>query len=140
MVDFGCNEGFISIQCALKGHKTIGYEYEFADGANFNKQIFEMNGKLPVEFIEADITKIDIPKANTYLMLNVIYHIPKDKQVKLLKKINGTIIFQCNLRKVKERERFRGCDVEGVKELCELSGKQIIKIIEWHDKPIVIVK
>lgn len=141
VVDLGCNEGFISIQCSIQGHKTIGYEYEFADGANFNKQIFEFQyGKLPVEFIEADITDIEISKADTYLILNVIYHIPQDKQVELLKKITGTIIFQCNLRKQKERDNFRGCDIEGIEELCKLSGKKIIKIIEWRDKPIVIAQ
>lgn len=141
IVDLGCNEGFISLMCAMGGRKVIGYEYEFADGANFTKSVFEnLYGKLQVEFVDADITKIDIPKADTYLVLNVIYHVPKDKQVELLRKVDGRIIFQCNLRKAHEADKFRGCTVEGIKELCELSGKQIIKVIEWRDKPIVIVK
>ncbi len=124
----------------MKGHKTIGYEYEFADGANFNKLIFEsQKGKLPVEFVEADITKIDIPKCDTCLMLNVIYHIPKDKQVALIRSIDAKqIIFQANNRKAHEVENFRGCTIETIKELCELSGRKVKKIIEWRDKPIVI--
>ncbi len=140
VVDLGCNEGFMAIQCALAGHKTIGYEYEFADGANFNKLIFEsQGGKLPLKFIEANIVDVKIPKCDTCLMLNVIYHVPKDKQVKLIKNIKAKqIIFQANNRKAHEVENFRGCTVETIKELCELSGRKVTRVIEWRDKPIVI--
>lgn len=140
VLDLGCNEGFISLQCALAGHETVGIEYEFADGANFNKVIFEhKHGKLPVKFIEGDITDCPLPYTDTCLLLNVIYHVPKSKQVELLKNISSKrIIFQGNLRKAHEVEKFRGCTVETIKELCELAGKKVTRVIEWRDKPLVI--
>ena len=140
VLDLGCNEGFMSIQCALNGHKTVGIEYEFADGANFNKIIFESKkGKLPLRFIDGDITKIDIPNCDTCLLLNVIYHIPRDKQVELVRKIDAKrIIFQANNRKAHEVENFRGCTIETIKEICSEAGRPVKSVIEWRDKPIVI--
>lgn len=140
-IDLGCNEGFIAIQNAMNGNPTTGYEYECADGANLNKLIFEFleQREINVFFHEQDITTIPKIECDTCLVLNVIYHVPRKKQVELLKKIKAKqIIFQCNLRK--PESEFRGCTVEGVKELCELAGLKILRVMEWRDKPIVIAK
>lgn len=142
-LDLGCNEGFLAVQQALRRFEVVGYDHDFIDGANFNKLIFEYlnKRKLPVSFFEGDITEQKFGRFNTCLLLNVIYHVPQEKQVALLKSIRADqIILQGNLRKQHERDRFRGCDVEGIRELAQLSGREVVKVIEWRDKPIVIIK
>ncbi len=141
ILDVGCNEGFMSIMCALNGSEVTGYDHEFIEGANFHKLVFEFNHQkdLPVTFIEGNIVKESLGEYDTALLLNVIYHIPQQNEVmRKLRKSCKTLIMQGNLRKAHEVEKFNGCTVETMKKLCEDNGWTVQQVIEWRDKPILI--
>jgi SAM-dependent methyltransferase len=139
VLDLGCNEGFMSIQSALKGCKVKGVDYKFIDGAWFNKLVFEkINEKdLDIEFETADLNTYEISEEyDTCLLLNVIYHL-KDKEhlLKQLKKCKK-VIMQGNLRKLPYHDRYYGITADDMVEM--LSKDFDTKVIEWRDKPIVI--
>lgn len=139
VLDLGCNEGFMSIQSALKGCKVKGVDYKFIDGAWFNKLVFEkINEKdLDIEFETADLNTYEIKEEyDTCLLLNTVYHL-KDKEhlLKQLKKCKK-VIMQGNLRKLPYHDRYKGITAEDMVEM--LSEDFDTKVIEWRDKPIVI--
>lgn len=141
--DLGCNEGFMSIMCALYGAQVNGYDHEFVEGANFNKLAFdfEHGTDLPINFIEAEMFDVEFPTADVTLLLNAIYHVPREKQSQVMqavRKSSRRLVMQGNLRKAHEVDRFNGCTVETMVNLCADNGFKIDKVIEWRDKPILI--
>lgn len=141
VIDLGCNEGYMSLQCARRGMKVYGYDIDLIHVANLNKLIYEWIERrdLYVSFFEKDITEVEYPKSDVVLMLNVLYHIPRDKQVPLLKKFLGRkVVLQCNLRKSHEREAYYGSHPDDAYNLLKSAGFKSIQTIEWRDKPILI--
>ena len=141
IIDLGCNEGFMSLQLALQGKEVFGIDHEFIEGANTNKLLFEIQNKkgLPVQFNEGKIQDFE-GSYDTALLLNVIYHLPKQDVVPLMKKLREsvrTVIMQGNLRKIHEHERFWGITAGDMEMMLENAGFKT-KRIEWRDKPIVI--
>lgn len=138
VLDIGCNEGYIAIQLARKGHKVVGIDHEWIQVAWLNKLIFEWIDKktLPVKFIEGKIEDYK-GTADTVLFLNVLYHLPREKQKEILKKHKGQLIFQCNLRKEKERDTYYTSHPDDLIALLKEIGRDY-KLIEWRDKPIVV--
>jgi SAM-dependent methyltransferase len=142
ILDLGCNEGYIALQLARMGKKVIGVDHDWIHIANLNRLIYEYIDKkdLKTEFIQDDVLNIDIT-ADTILMLCFIYHLPKDEQIGFLKKFKGkTIIFQCNLRKMAEREKYYGSHPDDLAELLKNSGFKIKEKIDWRDKPVIIAQ
>jgi 2-polyprenyl-3-methyl-5-hydroxy-6-metoxy-1,4-benzoquinol methylase len=145
VLDLGCNEGYMGIHCALKGAKVIGYEYDKAREANawLNKLIFEWvhQKDIDVEFRCEDFTDTILPKTDVTLMLNVLYHI-KDREVqkKLLRNLSGTLILQCNLRKIAEREFYYTSHPDDAVALLKETGWEVVDLIDFNDKPIIIAR
>lgn len=140
VIDIGCNEGYIGLRVAMEGKNVTGYDIEWNHIAYLNKLIFEHVQKrdLNIKFIEKDVLDADFKKADTVLMLNVLYHFPKDRQVDFIKKFNGQkIIFQCNLRKERERDVYFTSHPDDLMKLLKKVGR-VGKVIEWRDKPIVV--
>ncbi len=141
VLDVGCNEGYISLQAARKGLKVEGIDIDWNHIAYMNKLAFEFIDKkdIDAEFFEESI--VDTTRtADTILMLNVLYHIPKDKQESILRKFKGKrIIFQCNLRKEREREKYYTSHPDDLLELLKRVGMKG-EIILWRDKPIIIAE
>lgn len=141
VLDVGCNEGYIGLQLARIGKKVEGIDLDWNHIAYLNKLIFEYVDEkdLPIEFFEEDLLTTE-RTADTILMLNVLYHIPKDKQAEFVSRFKGKqIIFQCNLRKEKERENYYTSHPDDLKELLSRVGMKVTKEIKWKDKPIIIV-
>lgn len=139
VLDIGCNEGYISIKAAMKGHIVAGIDLDLIHVAWLNKLIFEWINKkdLNIRFIEEDACKTMIT-ADTILMLNVLYHLPREAQIRLLKQFKGKqMIFQCNLRKEKERDTYYTSHPDDLSELLT-SLKIKHEVIEYKDKPIII--
>lgn len=141
VLDIGCNEGYIGLQLARKGKKVEGIDIDWNHIAYLNKLIFEYIDKkdLPIEFYEENL--LDTKRtADTILMLNVLYHIPKEKQAEFVSRFKGKeIIFQCNLRKERERENYYTSHPDDLKGLLGRVGMKVKKEIKWKDKPILIV-
>jgi len=141
VLDVGCNEGYNSIQLALQGHQVRGIDHDHIHNANLNKLIYEWIHKkdLPVEFAEQKIEEVEV-KEDTVLLLNVLYHLPREEQIKLLEKFRGKrLIFQCNLRKEHVRDEYYTSHPDDLKALLESLGFKVTKEIQWKDKPIIIV-
>ncbi len=141
VLDLGCNEGYISIQAARAGFKVVGIDQDWNHIAWLNKLIFEWIDKkeIPVEFIEGDILNTQ-ETADTILLLNVLYHIPRDKQVELLQRFKGKrMIFQCNLRKAEVRDKYYTSHPDDLKALLKEAGfTGGLVQIDYDDKPIII--
>jgi 2-polyprenyl-3-methyl-5-hydroxy-6-metoxy-1,4-benzoquinol methylase len=141
VLDLGCNEGYIAIQAARAGKKVVGIDLDWTHIAYLNKLIFEWVDKkeIPVEFIEGDIlSKTTAASFDTILLLNVLYHIPREKQKEFLKQFKGKqIIFQCNLRKEAVREQYYTSHPDDLKALLDELGMPY-REIPWKDKPIII--
>lgn len=141
VLDLGCNEGYLTIQAALHGHKAVGYDIDCIHGANLNKLVFEWVNKkdLPVYFFEGDMTKVDPKGFDTILILCAIYHLPRKEQVPFLKKFKGkNVILQCNLRKEAEREKYYGSHPDDLRALLKEAGLTITNEVLWKDKPLII--
>jgi 2-polyprenyl-3-methyl-5-hydroxy-6-metoxy-1,4-benzoquinol methylase len=139
VLDMGCNEGYIAIQLARGGKKVVGIDQEWIQTAWLNKLIFEWIDKkdIPVEFYEEDIVTTT-RTADTILFLNVLYHLPKDKQKEIIMRYKGKqMIFQCNLRKEAVREQYYTSHPDDLQNLLISCGIKS-KVIEWRDKPLVI--
>jgi len=139
VLDIGCNEGLISIKAALLGHSVVGIDTDLTHIAWLNRLIFEWINKkdINVLFYTEDATTTK-RTADTILILNVLYHLPREAQIRLLKQWKGKqMIFQCNLRKEKERDTYYTSHPD---DLCELldSLKIQYEVIQWRDKPIVV--
>lgn len=139
VLDLGCNEGYISIQLARNGHKVTGIDLEWIELAWLNKLIFEWIDKKDIDTDFHEESILDTKRtADTILFLNVLYHLPKEKQAELLKRFkNKRLIFQCNLRKEAEREKYYTSHPDDLITLLKEVGRDY-KIIDWRDKPIVI--
>lgn len=141
VLDLGCNEGFMSLQCALQGRSVVGIDHDFIEGANTNKLFYEIQNKkeLSAHFIEGKIQDFD-GVYSTALLLNVIYHLPKEDVMPLMKKLRASakvVIMQGNLRKIHEHDNFWGITRGDMKMMLEDAGFKT-RVIEWRDKPIVI--
>ena len=124
---------------AREGHTVEGIDTDWNHIAYLNKLIYEFVDKkdISAEFFEGDALQTD-KTADTILMLNVLYHFPKDKQEDFLKKFHGKqIIFQCNLRKEKERETYYTSHPDDLLELLSRVGRTGT-LIPWRDKPIIV--
>lgn len=141
ILDLGCNDGYLSIRSAMRGHKVHGVDYKFIEGAWLNKLIFEkMNEKdLPVSFDTADLSSYQIKgKYDTCLLLNVIYHTKNKLEIlREVRKSCQRVIMQGNLRKLSAHDRFYGITVEDMEEMLQRVGFKT-NVIEWRDKPIVM--
>jgi 2-polyprenyl-3-methyl-5-hydroxy-6-metoxy-1,4-benzoquinol methylase len=140
VLDVGCNEGYIGLQLARLGKKVEGIDLEWTNIAYLNKLIFEYVDKkdLAIEFFEEDLLNTK-RIADTILMLNVLYHIPKDKQAEFVSRFKGKqMIFQCNLRKEKERDHYYTSHPDDLLELLTRVGLQG-RVIKWRDKPLIVV-
>lgn len=139
VLDMGCNEGYISLQAALKGKQVTGIDTDFTHIAYLNRLVFEWVNKktLKAEFYEEDLLTSE-RTADTILLLNVLYHVPKEAQEKVLRRFHGKqLIFQCNLRKKRERENYYTSHPDDLMELLHRVGR-VGNLIEWRDKPIVV--
>lgn len=142
VLDLGCNEGYMALQLARQGKKVVGIDHDWIHLANLNRLVYEYIDKkdLDVEFIQGDILNTD-KKADTVLMLCLLYHIARDKQVEFLKKFKGsTLIFQCNLRKIDVRNSYYTSHPDDLIKLLTDNGFKIKEKIDWRDKPIIIAK
>lgn len=140
VLDIGCNEGYISLMAARNGFKVEGIDLEWNHLAYLNKLVFEWVDKkdIDAEFYEEDLMNTN-RTADTILLLNVLYHIPKDKQQEFLMKFKGKqLIFQCNLRKEKERNKYYTSHPDDLKELLNRCGIKITQELTWKDKPIIV--
>jgi hypothetical protein len=143
IVDVGCNEGYISLQLARKGHKVWGVDHDQIHLANLNRLIYEYIDKkdLDATYEWGDIQTVEYPESDTALLLNIIYHIPRDEQVKLLGKLKGRkLIFQCNLRKKHVRDQYYGAHPDDLKDIIEKVGMKVEKEIEYGDKPLIVCR
>lgn len=142
VLDLGCNEGYLSIQAALKGHEVVGIDHNCIQGANLNKLVFEWIHEfdLPVTFRDGNVEDVVVPEdTDTVLALCVLYHLPREKQIQILRQCKGKkVIIQCNLRKEKEREKYWSSHPDDAIELIRLAGLSLKKRIDWRDKPILI--
>ncbi len=143
VLDLGCNEGYIAIQAARAGHEVVGIDTDWNHIAWLNKLIFEWVDKkdLPVSFIEGDIyVDSEAEGFDTILMLNVLYHLPREFQVPLLQRFKGKrIIFQCNLRKEAVRKEYYTSHPDDLKALLKEAGfTGGLVQIDYDDKPIII--
>jgi 2-polyprenyl-3-methyl-5-hydroxy-6-metoxy-1,4-benzoquinol methylase len=143
VLDLGCNEGYMAVQCALGGATVYAYEYDQKRIPNawLNKLIFEWvhQKDLDIDFRCEDFTESNFPRASIILALNVLYHIhDRQKQKDLLTRLSGKIVVQCNLRKQAERENYYGSHPDDMQQLLLETGWVIKKIIDWRDKPIII--
>jgi len=141
VLDLGCNEGYISIMSALQGNKVLGVDKNYINVANFNKLAFEFYNKkdLYLTFTDENILNYDFNKVNLTLALNVLYHLPRDNQIEIMKLLKGKMIIQCNNRKKAEREKYFTSHIEDAKTLALSTGWKIEKEIPWRDKPILII-
>lgn len=142
-LDLGCNEGYLTLKHALRGNKVEGWDIDLHNVANLNRLIFEWVNKKDIDakFIEGDLTNANPSGFDTILLLNVIYHLPREKQIPLLRKCKGkNVVFQCNLRKERERNTYYGSHPDDLKELIREAGLTVVREIEWRDKPIIIAK
>lgn len=140
VLDIGCNEGYIGIRAALNKKTVVGYDTEWNHVAYLNKLIFEYVNKkdLHIEFIEKDVLDASFGDFDTILMLNVLYHLPKEKQEDFVRRFDGKrIIFQCNLRKERERDGYYTSHPDDLLKLLRKVGR-VGKIINWRDKPIIL--
>lgn len=141
ILDLGCNEGYHSIKFALKGKEVHGVDHDWTHIANLNRLIFEFVNKkdLPVTFEQNDIMKADVQGYDDVLLLNVLYHLNRADQIVLLYKLKGSrLIFQCNLRKERERETYYTSHPDDLKALLKETGYRIEQEILFRDKPIII--
>lgn len=139
VLDVGCNEGYISLQAALKGKQVHGIDTDWTHVSYLNRLIFERVNKktLKAEFSEEDLLASE-RTADTVLMLNVLYHVPKEAQEQVLRRFHGKqIIFQCNLRKERERKNYYASHPDDLIELLERVGRTYT-LIPWRDKPVII--
>lgn len=143
VLDLGCNEGYISIQLARRGHEVVGIDNDLIHIAWLNKLIFEFIDKkdLPIVFHEFDLNKHHLfGDHDTVLFLNVLYHLDRDAQKKLLKRYKGKqMIFQCNLRKESERGKYYTSHPDDLGSLLTELGIAY-KVIEWRDKPLIVTE
>lgn len=143
IVDVGCNEGYISLMLARQGKKVWGVDTEWNHLAYLNKLIFEYIDKkeLDAEFVDGDIREVKFPKSDVALLLNIIYHVPRDEQVRVLNRLDSkTLVFQCNLRKSHVREQYYGSHPDDLEELVERAGYRVVERINWRDKPIIVAQ
>ena len=141
VLDLGCNEGYIGLQAARAGKKVLGIDHEWTNVAYLNKLIFEYIDRkdFDIEFKENDLLKVK-DKADTVLMLNVLYHLPREKQEEFVNRFKGSqMIFQCNLRKERERDNYYTSHPDDLKTLLNKLGLKVGKEIAWRDKPIIVV-
>ena len=139
VLDLGCNEGYMSLQLARKGHKVVGIDTSMIEVAWLNKLIYEFIDKKDIKcvFYEENILQTK-RTADTILFLNVLYHLPRDKQKDLvLKYKDKQMIFQCNLRKSAEREKYYTSHPDDLKQLLNECGITY-EVISWRDKPLII--
>lgn len=139
VLDIGCNEGYISLMASREGHTVHGIDTDWNHIAWLNKLIYEFIDKkdIPVTFYEEDALETK-RTADTILMLNVLYHFPKDKQADFLEKFHGKqIIFQCNLRKNEVRDQYYTSHPDDLMKLLSRMGRTAT-FIPWRDKPIIV--
>lgn len=143
VLDLGCNEGYMAIQCALAGKKVFGCDIDYIHGANTNKLIFEWvrRKKIGVNFVEMDARDCR-ETAETVLMLNMIYHVgdTMDKLNLLARHLGSNLVLQCNLRKEKDRGLYLGSHPDDLVAMLKKVGYKRIRVIDWRDKPIVLAK
>jgi len=144
ILDIGCNEGWITVNCALTARHVVGVDHEFIEGAEFHRLIMEFyeQRKLPVTFLEQDITvQQHLPKYDVALLLCVLYHIPREKQIPLLIWLKDRVerlVVQCNENKSHEVDHFYGCTVESAIDLLNKAGWKVdTTILHWGAKPII---
>lgn len=141
VLDLGCNEGYIGIQLARAGKKVTGIDIDYTHNAWLNKLIFEYCDQkdLSIEFHEENAVNTK-RTADTILMLNMLYHVPREAQKSLVSRYKGKqIVFQCNLRKERERDNYYTSHPDDLKTLLSELKIPIKKEIPWKDKPIIIV-
>lgn len=98
IVDLGCGHGYFSHYLALKGpkRKIVGIDNDFrkieiAKNSNDNKNI---------RFMVGDITKSNLPSADVFVILNVLYQLPDKKKELIIQnthkklKKGGLLIFR----------------------------------------------
>lgn len=99
VVDIGCGNGglanYLSIACPKR--KIFGIDYS-------TKRILQakrtINNRKNIKFINANVLDAHVPKADYYLISDVLHHISYANQIKLLKKIvnkmnaNSTLIIK----------------------------------------------
>lgn len=140
LLDLGCNEAYLSLQAARQGMKVVGYDEDWNHLAYFNRLVYSFLDRkdLDATFIEGDVRNVT-ETADTVLILNLIYHIPRADQVKVLAPHKGkNVIFQCNLDKEAERATYYGSHPADLMELIGRAGMEVKKVVEWGHKPLIL--
>lgn len=85
MVDLGCGNGLFDFILKIGSplREIIGLDYDEAK-LNLAKKI--QGGSPLCEFRQADLTQLDFPPADVYLLIDVLYLLPYPTQVEILKK------------------------------------------------------
>src|SRR3989338_5927953 len=79
IVELGCGEGIISKYVAQKkSRKVIGVDNDI------KRLPSENNNNL--QFLQKDITKYELPKASGFILSDVLHHIKRSEQKKLIKR------------------------------------------------------
>lgn len=143
VLDLGCNEGFMTINAARRGHTAHGIDHDWIHIANLNRLIYSWLDKadIPVAFEQGDLADAPVQNYDTVLALNVLYHLDRNVAKDLLRRAKGkNVIIQCNLRKERERSIYYGSHPDDMKKMLEECDLEVVEEIKWKDKPIIIAK
>ncbi|SRR3989344_5504134 len=128
IVELGCGEGIISKYVAQrKSRKVIGVDNDIKRLPSENKN--------NLQFLRKDITKYEIPKASGYILSDVLHHIKRSEQKKLIKRTyfklrkNGVMV----IKEIDTKEFFRS----KLSRLWDYLLYPKDKIYYWNSKALI---
>jgi ubiquinone/menaquinone biosynthesis C-methylase UbiE len=83
ILDIGCGNGGLTNYLAIRSPKRKLLGIDLSKSRIFEAQLSVKTKNNP-KFINADVTKISIPKVKAYLITDVLHHISYGNQIKLL--------------------------------------------------------
>lgn len=124
IVDVGCGYGFLAymLRMVSKNRMVLGIDYDEEKIAIANNAPAKDEG---IAFKVMDLTEEDLPKADVYIMNDVLHYMPETIQVKLINQCidilpdNGLLIIRDADSDLKERTKFT--------QLTEIQSTKIFK-------------